>query len=136
MDPRNKCGDHKYESAEMESWEREDDNWPGPCKVSLTTFGQRIYAVYMMASGRNGMHYIGVTGDLASRIVQHKSKQVPGFTASYDIAKLVWWQDFEEIQLAIQREKAMKKWPRQWKIKVIEAANPGWEERSSAIFGA
>ena len=97
---------------------------------------QRIYAVYMMASGKNGMLYIGVTGDLVSRIVQHKSKQVLGFTARYNITTLVWWEDFEDVQLAIQREKTMKKWPRQWKISVIEAANPAWEDLSSAITGA
>ena len=120
----------------MESWEREDHNCPDPCKVSLMTLGQRIYAVYMMANGRNGTPYIGVTGDLAWRIVQHKSKQVQGFTVHYDITKLVWWEDFEDVQLAIQREKTMKKWPRRSKINMIEAANPGWEDRSSATIGA
>jgi putative endonuclease len=89
---------------------------------------QRIYSVYILASATNGTLYIGVTGNLVSRIVQHRNKEIPGFTARYCVTRLVWWQDFEDVQLAIQREKTMKKWPRAWKIKTIEQANPDWND--------
>jgi putative endonuclease len=68
--------------------------------------------------------------------VRDKSKQVTGFTARYDIIQRVWWEDFEDVRLAIQREKAMKKRQRRWKFSVIETANPAREDLSSAINSA
>ena len=97
---------------------------------------QRIYAVYIMASGRNGTLYIGVSGNLVSRIVQHRNKEIRGFTSRYNITQLVWWEDFEDVQLAIQREKTMKKWPRQWKINLIERTNPNWDDLFTLLGGA
>jgi len=87
-----------------------------------------VYAVYILASKKNGTLYIGVTGDLATRITQHREGQVPGFTKQYGVKTLVWYESFELINLAIQREKTMKKWPRQWKINIIETSNPNWTD--------
>ena len=87
---------------------------------------ERVYAVYILASKKNGTLYIGVTGDLVTRIAQHKEGSVPGFTKKYGVTQLVWYNWFGEIDAAIQREKTMKKWPRQWKINLIESENPNW----------
>jgi putative endonuclease len=89
---------------------------------------ERVYAVYLLASKRNGTLYIGVTGDLISRIAQHKSGEQKGFTQTYKVHMLVWFENFGDISLAIQREKTMKKWPRQWKINLIERDNPHWQD--------
>lgn len=87
---------------------------------------ERVYAVYMMASRRLGTLYIGVTGDLITRVTQHREGMIPGFTQRYGIKQLVWFEWFGEVQTAIQREKTMKKWPRDWKINLIERDNPNW----------
>ena len=87
---------------------------------------ERVYAVYILASKRNGTLYIGVTGDLVGRISQHKEGIVRGFTQKYGVKTLVWYDWFGEVDAAIQREKTMKKWPRDWKINLIERENPNW----------
>ena len=87
--------------------------------------GER-YAVYILASRRNGTLYIGVTGHLALRIEQHRSMAVPGFTRRYKVTHLVHVEWFEDIRDAIAREKQLKGWNRAWKIKLIEASNPQW----------
>ena len=89
---------------------------------------ERVYAVYILASKFNGTLYIGVTGDLISRIAQHKAGDVKGFTQKYNVHTLVWYENFDDINLAIQREKTMKKWVRQWKINRIEHENPDWND--------
>ncbi len=89
---------------------------------------ERVYSVYMLASRPRGTLYIGVTGDLVSRIAQHKSGSVVGFTSDYKVPMLVWFKNFGEIGTAIQREKTMKKWLRQWKINLIERDNPHWAD--------
>ena len=86
------------------------------------------YYVYMMASVKNGVIYIGVTGDLAERIYRHKNNLGSEFTSEYKVYKLVYYKRFEQIEDAIRREKQMKKWRRQWKINLIEENNPGWED--------
>jgi len=83
--------------------------------------------VYIMASGRRGTLYIGVTSDLPSREWQHHSKSNPkSFTSRYDARRLVWFESHATMAAAIQREKSLKRWYRQWKIELIEAANPHW----------
>jgi putative endonuclease len=84
---------------------------------------QRIFWVHILASGRNGTLYIGVTNDIVRRIYQHKEGFVPGFTKRYGVAKLVHAEPFESISYAIQREKTLKKWPRKWKLDLIEREN-------------
>ena len=84
--------------------------------------------VYMMASGRNGTLYIGVTSDLLSRVWQHKNNVVEGFTKKYEAHQLIWYEPHESMDSAISREKALKKWNRTWKLRLIEQFNPDWQD--------
>lgn len=90
--------------------------------------------VYILASDRNGTLYIGVTSDLVQRIFQHKNKFVPSFTEKYGVDKLVWFEACDSIEGAIVREKQIKKWKREWKINLIEATNPYWNDLYDSIF--
>ena len=84
--------------------------------------------VYIMASTRNGTLYIGVTSDLLKRAWQHKHNVVEGFTEKYDVHQLVWYEAHASMESAIAREKALKKWNRIWKLRLIEQLNPEWED--------
>ena len=86
----------------------------------------KSYYVYMLASHRNGTLYIGVTSDIVRRIYEHKNGVTGGFTSDYNVKTLVWFEETPNIAEAIRHEKRMKKWPRAWKINVIEARNPQW----------
>jgi putative endonuclease len=86
------------------------------------------YYVYMLASSRHGKLYVGVTNDLARRVYEHKTKSIKGFTSQYDVNRLVWYEAYEQISDAIAREKELKKWRRDWKIRLIEEMNPEWED--------
>jgi putative endonuclease len=86
------------------------------------------YFVYILASGRNGTLYIGVTNDLARRMAEHKGKFVPGFTRKYQVDQLVYFETFESILEARAREHSMKRWRRAWKIELIEKLNPDWRD--------
>ncbi|MCC8973180.1 GIY-YIG nuclease family protein [Bradyrhizobium brasilense] len=88
--------------------------------------GARSYYVYILASHIGGTLYIGVTNDLIRRVGQHKLKLVEGFTAKYDVVKLVYFEQFDDPENAIRREKRLKKWRRAWKISLIEKDNPDW----------
>lgn len=79
-----------------------------------------------MASRRNGTIYIGVTSDLHRRAREHRVGLVPGFTKTYGCKRLVWYETFETITGAIHKEKALKRWPRDWKCNLIERMNPVW----------
>lgn len=81
------------------------------------------YHVYMLASRRHGTLYLGVTNDLARRVHAHRTEQTPGFTATYGVTRLVWYEPYDRIVEAIDREKALKKWRRDWKIRLIEDFN-------------
>ncbi|HRN62054.1 MAG TPA: GIY-YIG nuclease family protein [Luteimonas sp.] len=83
-------------------------------------------AVYMLASNRNGTLYVGVTSSLVGRIWQHRNHLAPGFTDRYGVTKLVWYEVHETMESAIVREKQLKKWNRDWKLRLIEEANPYW----------
>ncbi|NII53419.1 GIY-YIG nuclease family protein [Luteibacter sp. SG786] len=82
----------------------------------------------MLASGRNGTLYIGVTSDLAKRVWQHKGKFVLGFSAEHAVDRLVWFEMHVTMESAILREKALKRWKRAWKIRLIEERNPYWND--------
>ena len=82
--------------------------------------------VYILASGRNGTLYIGVTSALANRLSLHVQELVPGFTAKYHVHRLVYYEMHETMEAAITREKRLKKWNRLWKLRLIESANPEW----------
>ncbi len=84
--------------------------------------------VYILASKRNGTLYAGVTSDLVKRVWQHKNNLVEGFTKKYGVHTLVWFEQHETMESAISREKAIKNWKRDWKIKVIEEMNPQWRD--------
>lgn len=88
----------------------------------------KLYHVHMLASSRHGTLYIGVTNDLSRRVHEHHSKATPGFTAQYDVTRLVWYESYERVGKAIAREKAIKKWRRDWKVRLIEEMNPEWED--------
>lgn len=81
-----------------------------------------------MASQQDGTLYIGVTSDLVKRIHQHKSNEVEGFTRKYDVHSLVYYEQIEDINSVILREKRLKSWKRQWKIELIEKNNPNWSD--------
>jgi putative endonuclease len=84
--------------------------------------------VYRLASKRHGTLYLGVTNNLARRVYEHRTKQNDGFTSTYNVDHLVWYENYERIYDAIAREKAMKKWRRDWKIALIEEFNPDWTD--------
>ena len=92
-------------------------------------------AVYILANGKNGTLYIGVTMNLPERVWQHKNHvNIDGFTARYDVHDLVWYEFFENMPEAVAKEKTMKKWRREWKIKLIEEQNPEWLDLSGVLF--
>ena len=82
--------------------------------------------VYIMASGKKGTLYIGVTSDLIKRVWQHKQSLTEGFTHKYAIKSLVYYEQHESMETAILREKQLKKWRRQWKLNLIYEKNPSW----------
>ena len=85
-------------------------------------------AVYILASGYNGTLYIGVTSNLIQRIWQHKNDLAEGFTEKYGVHSLVYYELCDQMVTALEREKQLKKWNRQWKIDLIEKANPTWKD--------
>jgi putative endonuclease len=93
------------------------------------------YYVYMLASRKHGTLYIGVTSDLIRRVYEHRSKVVDGFTRRYDVDRLVWFEVHDDVLTAIAREKELKKWRRDWKIRLIEDDNPNWMDLYPALCG-
>jgi putative endonuclease len=86
------------------------------------------YFVYLLASKIRGTLYIGVTNDLQRRVYEHKKAIIKGFTQKYGVNKLVYFETFQDVNEAIKREKNVKKWKRDWKIKLIEASNKKWND--------
>jgi putative endonuclease len=84
--------------------------------------------VYIVTNRPNGTLYIGVTSDLSRRIHEHREGLIPGFTKQYGLKLLVWYQFFDDIRPAIQREKTMKHWVRAWKVRTIMVNNPDWRD--------
>ena len=91
-------------------------------------------AVYVMASKPNGTLYIGVSSDLAKRVWEHRENLVDGFTKRYAVHDLVYFELHEEMVLALEREKQLKKWKRAWKINLIEKDNPRWTDLYESLF--
>ncbi len=87
-----------------------------------------MYWVYILASGKHGTLYIGVTNDLVRRVYQHKNKTIKGFTSEYGVHLLVWYEGYDNPTAAIEREKELKKWRREWKVNLIEQDNPNWDD--------
>ena len=90
--------------------------------------------VYMLASKKGGVLYIGVTSNLVKRICEHKNNSVKGFTQKYNVHNLVWFELHETMDSAISREKKLKRWMRDWKITLIEKGNPEWVDLYSNIY--
>ena len=86
------------------------------------------FYVYILANQRNGTIYTGMTDDLAKRIWQHRNGVIPGFTKSYSVKTLVWYEQHESRESAFIRERQIKKWNRAWKLKIIEGMNPQWRD--------
>ena len=87
---------------------------------------RKQFYVYIVASKKDGILYIGVTNNLKRRVQEHKQKINPGFTNRYNINTLVYYEIHSKILKAIKREKQLKKWKRKWKIELIESINPDW----------
>lgn len=92
------------------------------------------YYTYILASGRHGTLYIGVTNNIVKRIWEHKQDIVEGFTKKYSVHSLVYFEITESIESAIKREKQLKEWHRQWKINLIETHNPEWKDLYDTIL--
>ncbi len=92
--------------------------------------------VYMLANGRNGTIYIGVTSNLVARVWQHRQHLVDGFSRRHDVTRLDWYELAEEMSSAIEREKQLKKWNRSWKVRLIEERNPDWTDLWPGVTGS
>jgi putative endonuclease len=93
------------------------------------------YYVYILASGRRGTLYVGVTNDLVRRVHEHRTNAVPGFTRKYRVHRLVYYAIHDDIGEAIAQEKRMKRWARAWKVELIEKQNVYWRDLWPAIAG-
>lgn len=89
--------------------------------------------VYILSNKRNGTLYTGVTSNLAKRLWEHKNNLLEGFTKKHNVHKLVYYELHDEMLSAITREKQIKEWQRNWKIRLIEERNPYWRDLSSEI---
>lgn len=99
------------------------------CKCSYT-----MYYVYILASQRNGTLYVGITGRVVDRVSEHKQKLTPGFSSRYGVDRLVWYEPHDMVDIAIHREKRLKKWLRAWKVELIEKTNPHWLDLYPEFF--
>jgi putative endonuclease len=91
------------------------------------------FFVYILATRKDGPLYVGVTSDLRKRVFEHRSRAVPGFTAKFNVRRLVWFEVHENAESAILREKRLKRWLRVWKKELIEAENPGWDDLNALL---
>jgi putative endonuclease len=92
-----------------------------------------MFFVYMLASRHYGTLYVGSTTDLARRILEHKTKAIPGFTTKYGVDRLVWLEVHETLEGALIRERQIKRWQRDWKINLIESKNPHWVDLDPSL---
>jgi len=94
----------------------------------------RSYYVYIMASSTCTL-YVGVTNDLERRVFEHKQDLVPGFTRRYAVKRLVYYEDTNDVSVAIAREKQIKGWRRSRKVELIASMNPAWRDLSDGWYG-
>jgi putative endonuclease len=94
-----------------------------------------MFFTYILASQRNGTIYVGSTDALISRVVEHREKVRPGFTAQYGVSRLVWYESHETRESAFRRERRIKEWRRSWKLMLIEARNPTWRDLFEDLNG-
>jgi putative endonuclease len=95
----------------------------------------KTYYVYILASRRNGTLYIGLTNDLVRRVWEHREGLIPGFTRTYGVKRLVYYDAFDDIQAAIARETRLKKYKREWKMNLIQANNVEWRDLYETLGG-
>ena len=95
----------------------------------------KVPAVYILANKPHGVLYIGVTSNLAGRVYLHKGKVTRGFTAKYNVDRLVYYELFDDMYTAISREKQLKAGSRRKKIELIESLNPRWADLYDSIYG-
>jgi putative endonuclease len=98
--------------------------------------GDQSYWVYILASKAGGTLYVGVTNDLVRHVYEHRTNAVPGFTSEYGVHRLVYYEQFSDIESAIQHEKRLKKWNRAWKIRLIEESNLDWHDLYPGIISS
>ncbi len=91
------------------------------------------YSVHIPASKPHGTLHIGVTNSLIGRVIQHRDEFIEGFTKRYGIKSLAYYEAFDDVLIAIQREKSLERWPRAWKINLIERENPRWSDLFSLL---
>ena len=96
---------------------------------------KKRYFVYILSNEKRTL-YTGVTSDIQARVFRHRSGLGSRFTNKHDIYRLVWFEETDEVQVAIAREKQLKRWHRRWKLNLIEAANPGWADLAEAWYGS
>jgi len=94
-----------------------------------------MFYVYLLASKPYGTLYVGLTKELAHRVWEHKIKAVPGFTGRYGVGRLVWCESHDSAEAAMQREKQIKEWKRDWKLNLIERDNPRWIDLYASLSG-
>ena len=95
----------------------------------------KVAAVYLMTNFRRGVLYVGVTSDLVTRTLQHREGALEGFTKKYQLKRLVWFRWFDDIRDAIDFEKRLKRWRRQWKFELVEQQNPDWDDLWPQLTG-
>ncbi len=88
----------------------------------------RSYFVYILASKTKGTLYVGVTNDLVRRVAEHREGGIDGFTKTHDIKRLVYYETAEDVMVAMEHEKRLKRWNREWKFRIIEEMNPTWKD--------
>ncbi len=96
----------------------------------------KSYWVYILASGPRGVLYTGMTSELASRTWEHRSRVLPGFTRQYWVQRLVYFDEHTDPEIAARRERAIKRWRRDWKIELIERDNPTWRDLYPEVIEA
>ncbi|MFH1838560.1 MAG: GIY-YIG nuclease family protein [Candidatus Kuenenbacteria bacterium] len=92
------------------------------------------YYVYILTNKRNGTLYVGVTNNLECRMYEHKNKIIKGFTEKYGIDKLIYFEETNDISIALLKEKQIKKWNRKWKLRLIEKENSNWKDLAKDWF--
>jgi putative endonuclease len=105
-------------------------SWPDLFRPSTPCFNLKMAGgwVYFMTNRRNGVLYVGVTSNLPRRAFDHRQGLVDGFTKHHGLKRLVYMERFDDIRSAIQRETTIKHWPRAWKVRLIQGANPEWDD--------
>ena len=103
---------------------------PALCRASTPCFTKAMSGgfIYILANRRDGILYVGVTNDLVRRVFEHREGVVKGFSKTHGLKRLVYYEQYDDIRVAIQREKAIKHWPRAWKVRLINSLNREWDD--------